>query len=80
MVNWRTIYLADSSLFFPQIHILFQYLHIFLKIINLVGDPSQQDIELSALFRDAIGNYGEGKVLGKYTYVWVVPFQYDDYE
>jgi hypothetical protein len=34
------------------------------QIINLVGDPSQQDIELSALYRDSIGNYGEGKVLG----------------
>ncbi|XP_058057298.1 uncharacterized protein LOC131208532 [Anopheles bellator] len=34
------------------------------EIINLVGAPSQQDVELSALFRDSTENYGEHKVLG----------------
>lgn len=34
------------------------------QIINLVGAPSQQDVELSALFRDSAENYGERKVLG----------------
>uniref|UniRef100_A0A182FQ40 Vacuolar H+ ATPase AC45 accessory subunit n=1 Tax=Anopheles albimanus TaxID=7167 RepID=A0A182FQ40_ANOAL len=34
------------------------------EIINLVGAPSQQDVELSALFRDSAENYGERKVLG----------------
>ncbi|XP_063701183.1 uncharacterized protein LOC134831393 [Culicoides brevitarsis] len=34
------------------------------EIINLFGDGLQQDIELTALFKDAIKNYGEGKVLG----------------
>lgn len=30
----------------------------------MVGPASQQDIELSALFNDAVLAYGEGKVLG----------------
>lgn len=33
-------------------------------MINLVGPSSQQDVELSALYRDAVITYGEGKVLG----------------
>lgn len=35
-----------------------------LQVINLVGPPLQQDIELSALFNDAELTYGTGKVLG----------------
>lgn len=34
------------------------------QVINLVGPTSQQDVELSALYRDAVITYGEGKVLG----------------
>lgn len=34
------------------------------KVINLVGPASQQDVEMSALFHDAVIAYGEGKVLG----------------
>lgn len=30
----------------------------------MVGPTSQQDVELSALYRDAIITYGEGRVLG----------------
>lgn len=30
----------------------------------MVGDGLQQDVELTALYKDAILNYGEGKVLG----------------
>lgn len=30
----------------------------------MVGPTSQQDVELSALYRDAVITYGEGKVLG----------------
>lgn len=33
-------------------------------MVNLVGPTSQQDVELSALYRDAVIAYGEGKVLG----------------
>lgn len=33
-------------------------------MINLVGPPLQQDIELTALFNDAELTYGSGKVLG----------------
>lgn len=33
-------------------------------MIHLVGPTSQQDVELSALYRDAVITYGEGKVLG----------------
>lgn len=33
-------------------------------MINLVGPPAQQDIELSGLYHDAVQTYGEGKVLG----------------
>lgn len=36
----------------------------FEQVINLVGPTSQQDVELSALYRDAVITYGEGKVLG----------------
>lgn len=35
-----------------------------LKVINLVGPTSQQDVELSALYRDSVITYGDGKVLG----------------
>ncbi|XP_055314885.1 uncharacterized protein LOC129575377 [Sitodiplosis mosellana] len=34
------------------------------EVINLVGPTSQQDVELSALYRDSVITYGEGKVLG----------------
>lgn len=34
------------------------------EVIQLVGPESQQDIELSALYKDAVNMYGEGKVLG----------------
>lgn len=34
------------------------------QVINLVGPTSQQDVELSALYRDAVITYGDGKVLG----------------
>lgn len=43
--------------------IFFVFFFIF-QVINLVGPDSQQDIELSALYKDAILTYGEGKVLG----------------
>lgn len=33
-------------------------------MVNLVGPVSQQDVELSALYRDSVIAYGEGKVLG----------------
>lgn len=33
-------------------------------MINLVGPTSQQDVELSALYRDSVITYGDGKVLG----------------
>lgn len=34
------------------------------QVITLVGPPSQQDVEMSALYRDAVITYGDGKVLG----------------
>lgn len=34
------------------------------KVINLVGPASQQDVEMSAIFKDAVNTYGSGKVLG----------------
>lgn len=34
------------------------------QIINLVGPTSQQDVELSALYRDAVLANGDGNVLG----------------
>lgn len=34
------------------------------KVIHLVGPESQQDVEISALYRDAFNTYGSGKVLG----------------
>ncbi|XP_055616185.1 uncharacterized protein LOC129762186 [Toxorhynchites rutilus septentrionalis] len=43
------------------------------EIINLVGSPSQQDVELSALYRDSVGNYGERKVLGILANRWDEP-------
>ncbi|KFB42333.1 AGAP001624-PA-like protein [Anopheles sinensis] len=43
------------------------------EIINLVGSPSQQDVELSALFRDSTENYGERKVLGILANQWEEP-------
>lgn len=33
-------------------------------MINLVGPTTQQDVELSALYRDSVITYGDGKVLG----------------
>lgn len=33
-------------------------------MVNLIGPSSQQDVELSALYRDATITYGEGNVLG----------------
>lgn len=36
----------------------------FQQIINLVGPTSQQDVELSALYRDAVLANGDGNVLG----------------
>ncbi|EDS31670.1 conserved hypothetical protein [Culex quinquefasciatus] len=39
-------------------------------IINLVGSPTQQDVELSALYRDSSANYGERKVLGILANRW----------
>lgn len=35
-----------------------------MQVINLVGPTSQQDVEISALYKDAVLTYGEGKVLG----------------
>lgn len=43
------------------------------EIINLVGSPSQQDVELSALYRDSVSNYGERKVLGILANRWDEP-------
>uniref|UniRef100_A0A182QRR7 Vacuolar H+ ATPase AC45 accessory subunit n=1 Tax=Anopheles farauti TaxID=69004 RepID=A0A182QRR7_9DIPT len=43
------------------------------EVINLVGSPSQQDVELSALFRDSTENYGERKVLGILANQWEEP-------
>lgn len=43
------------------------------QVINLVGSPSQQDVELSALFRDSTENYGERKVLGILANQWEEP-------
>ncbi|XP_058130702.1 uncharacterized protein LOC131287893 [Anopheles ziemanni] len=43
------------------------------EIINLVGSPTQQDVELSALFRDSTENYGERKVLGILANQWEEP-------
>ncbi|XP_055551449.1 uncharacterized protein LOC129733893 [Wyeomyia smithii] len=43
------------------------------EIINLVGSPSQQDIELSALYRDSVANYGDRKVLGILATRWDEP-------
>lgn len=43
--------------------------HLF-QIINLVGSPTQQDVELSALYRDSSANYGERKVLGILANRW----------
>lgn len=47
---------------------IYMYLFLFFitqwQVINLVGPPLQQDIELSALFNDAELTYGSGKVLG----------------
>uniref|UniRef100_A0AAG5CUD1 Vacuolar H+ ATPase AC45 accessory subunit n=1 Tax=Anopheles atroparvus TaxID=41427 RepID=A0AAG5CUD1_ANOAO len=43
------------------------------EIINLVGSASQQDVELSALFRDSTENYGERKVLGILANQWEEP-------
>lgn len=40
------------------------------EIVQLVGPPSQQDTELSALYRDAVLNFGEGKVLGVLGTKW----------
>ncbi|XP_055594340.1 uncharacterized protein LOC129745323 [Uranotaenia lowii] len=40
------------------------------EIINLVGSPAQQDVELSALYRDSVANYGERKVLGILANRW----------
>lgn len=34
------------------------------QVITLVGSPEQQDVEISALFKDAVNTYGVGKVLG----------------
>lgn len=34
------------------------------QVINLVGPVSQQDVELTALYRDAVVTNGEGNVLG----------------
>lgn len=34
------------------------------QVINLVGPTSQQDVELSALYRDAVLANGDGNVLG----------------
>lgn len=36
----------------------------FLQIINLSGPTSQQDTEITALYKDAVLNNGEGRVLG----------------
>lgn len=35
-----------------------------MQVINLVGPTSQQDVEIAALYKDAVLTYGEGKVLG----------------
>ncbi|XP_062551396.1 uncharacterized protein LOC134216519 [Armigeres subalbatus] len=43
------------------------------EIINLVGSPAQQDVELAALYRDSTGNYGERKVLGILASRWDEP-------
>lgn len=40
------------------------------EIINLVGSAAQQDVELSALYRDSIANYGDRKVLGILANRW----------
>lgn len=44
------------------------------EIINLVGSPAQQDVELSALYRDSAANYGERKVLGILANRWDEPY------
>lgn len=43
------------------------------EIINLVGSPAQQDVELAALYRDSTANYGERKVLGILASRWDEP-------
>lgn len=43
------------------------------QIINLVGSPVQQDVELAALYRDSTANYGEHKVLGILASRWDEP-------
>lgn len=43
------------------------------EIINLVGSPTQQDVELAALYRDSTSNYGERKVLGILASRWDEP-------
>ncbi|XP_062704750.1 uncharacterized protein LOC109415419 [Aedes albopictus] len=43
------------------------------EIINLVGSPTQQDVELAALYRDSTANYGERKVLGILASRWDEP-------
>ncbi|XP_001655580.2 uncharacterized protein LOC5580171 [Aedes aegypti] len=43
------------------------------EIINLVGSPVQQDVELAALYRDSTANYGEHKVLGILASRWDEP-------
>ncbi|XP_058812527.1 uncharacterized protein LOC131677033 [Topomyia yanbarensis] len=43
------------------------------EIINLVGSPAQQDVELSALYRDSVANYGDHKVLGILANRWDEP-------
>lgn len=40
------------------------------EIIELAGPPSQQDVEISALYRDAMLNYGQEKVLGILATKW----------
>lgn len=37
---------------------------IYLQIVNLSGPTSQQDTEITALYKDSVLNYGKGRVLG----------------
>lgn len=40
------------------------YVRHYQQVINLVGPASQQDVELSAFYNDAVNSYGVGNVLG----------------
>lgn len=54
---------VNNNHLFPNSALSFQ-------VINLVGAPEQQDIELTAMYRDAVVNYGDRKVLGILASRW----------